>query len=414
MSRRKLTSAIFAATVVVAALVLWTTRHPQQQTAPSTEANLDAQSVPGSHAVQTSRAEHSEESRDWFPDLSDTGDSSTPGSDGVRDSFHCDMDRIRARFSLLNSRGDTAEGIQTLKEVLSVLNASGDAELLLAASHLDYLVEHLGDDAAEGAIREPNLARALAADPLHPAALWNAANLCGSEPELGICQSSWLQTNIETVLGGNGEYWAREAVYRYRVGDSQGAFAAIQRASAAPEFENFVAGHARLIERALSTAQDIDYQERAVTAIAMSLGLMDAGNLGLLTVCGTESENDPEWRAACLNLASRFLADGRTFHSREVGARLQVRLYTMSGEDELANAAQETRAWLDNADLDDADDDVLSVLLTDERVIRGFLDEFEAGDEISATAWTKDEVARLKQDPAYSPCPPADAAGSGA
>ena len=52
-------------------------------------------------------------------------------------------------------------------------------------------------------------------------------------------------------------------------------------------------------------------------------------------------------------------------------------------------------------------------MLTDERVLSLFLEEFESGDEFSAMRFAREEVERLKQDPNYHPCPPEDASEAG-
>ncbi len=404
MSRRALSAGVVAGIAIVAVLVLWTTREQGREVVDRTEAHEERPADSDSPAPAGSPPVAPSAQRDWFPDLSSPGETLDADAGGVRASFNCDMDRLQDPYTLLSSV-DSDEGKQSLNQLVSTLSASGDAEMLMAASGLEHFAAMVEGETLGPAALVPNMERALAADPMNPAVLWSAAQLCGAEPEVEICKQSWLRANFDTALGGNGEYWAREAVYRYRADDEPGALAAIRRAASSPEFDNFVVENMRILERAFSAAPNIDYRERAITAYAMASGFFPSRNPGLLRLCGTNAETDPEWWDACLDLASRYLADGRTLSSREMGARLQGRLYSISGDDELREAASETHSWLDDADLASADDDVVSVMLTDERVLRGFLDEFESSDELSALEWLTDEVARLKQDPEYDPCP---------
>ncbi len=401
MSGRALSAAVVAGVAVVVALVFWTTRQQESTVVESigTQTEPSADSDPDAHA--TSRPATPNQHREWFPDLSSAADA---GAGGVRDSFNCDMDQLEDPLRFLTGV-DSYSGAQALDEFVSVLGSSGDAEMLLAASEFDHFIGIVGGSGLGSAERIPNLERALAADPTNPAILWDAAQLCGVESEIEICNQPWLRANVDTALGGNGEYWARQAVERYGAEDVQGALASIQRAVSAPEFNNFVPEHTRILERALAAASNLEYQERTLTAYVLGSEFFGPSNPGLLTACGAQAESDPLWWDACLELANRFLADGRTIRSQEIGARLQVRLFTISGDEELRMAAEETRDWLDDAGLDDVDDDVISVLLTDERALRGFLDEFESGNELSAVEWLNVEVLRLKQDPEYDPCP---------
>ena len=401
MSRRAIIGGAAAAIAIIAVVLFWTTAEREQEEVASAESTPEQLSLPESVEQEPSLAAASTERRDWFPDLGSTG--GAVNADGERDSFNCDMDRLVDPLPLLSS-ADSDDRRQSLDQLRSVLSSSGDAEMLLAASGFDHFVA-IVDGQPGMAARLPNLERALAADPMNPVVLWDVAQYCGIEPESEICGQAWLRANVDTALGGNGEYWAREAMYRYAAEDTSGALAALRRAASAPEFDDLVIARTRVLERALSAAPDIGYQERAITAYAMSSGIFASSNPGLFSACSTEAWADPVWWDACLDFASRLLADGRTLDGREMGARLQVRLYDIRGEDELRAAAEETRDWLDDADLDDAGDDVVSVVLTDERVLRGFLDEFESSSELSAAEWLYDEVARLKQDPEYDPCP---------
>ncbi|MDJ0908700.1 MAG: hypothetical protein QNI99_05885 [Woeseiaceae bacterium] len=404
MSVRAIKGAVIAAIAIVAAVLFWTTRQPEDGVGEIPDATAERPTVSDPAAPAASATATASERSDWFPDLSDSNGLTSPGTGRMLDTFGCDVDRLRDRYSLLRAP-DGQEDNTELARLLSVLNASGDAEMLLAASRLGYLADIRRDGAAIPAERARALKRALATDPLHQAVLWDASQLCGVLPSPDYCEESWFRANLETVLGGNGAYWVREAVRRYRDDNAEGALAAVRRASSAPEFDNYVIEHTRILERALSAASDMDYMDRTLTAFAMSVGLFATENRGILTVCNNEADLNPEWRDACLELASRFLADGRTLGSREIGAQLQISLYRQSGQDELREAAEATLASLGDAGLDDVDDDIVSVMLTDERVLGAFLDEFEASDELAAVEWAKSEVGRLKEDPAYDPCP---------
>ncbi len=304
MNRRAIGVAMTVVIAIVAAVLFWTTRQQEQAVVETAETiserpTVSEPAVPEPTAPATA-TEHSE----WFPDLSHSNSQSAPGTADLRDTFGCDISRLFDDFSLM-SKSD--EGARSRSQLLSVLGASGDAEMLLAAWQLDYMRAHLENGSA-GTLGVQNLERALAVDPMHPVALWNAAMVCGWEPTLDICGSSWLNANIETVLGSNGEYWSRKAANRYGEGDSRGALDALRRAATAPEFDSLGMERTRILERGFSVAPDLDPLERTLTAFVMSLEFPAARNSGLISICSDMAEQSPEWRDACLDLASRYLA----------------------------------------------------------------------------------------------------------
>lgn len=402
--RGRVVTAVVAVVVVTAtAAALWSSRQSGDGTVNETEPELDVASdgaarggAPVAPVIPEGR-----EQEDWFPDLSDRNDVPGVNLDAAvdRESFNCDIDELAGRLDVEQTFAG-AEGEELIESLLETYLLSGDAELQLAAGLLadGTAAEEYGDRYA----RMSTIERAYRIDPLNPLVLWNAAQACGGEASTGFCADSQLQVNIQTVLGNNGEYWVLVARQRFNRDDRAGALEALRRAAAAPEFDGYFMANVRMFQRAFSMIPDSTYTVQTLAAFVLSTEVVDSSPTGI--GCGNESQTPPEWIEACLALGRRYESDGRTIDQRRAGAMMQARLLAAAGQQEEAEAARARRRELQGI-VDTIDEDIFAVLLTDERALSLFLEEFEAGDETSAVQFIADEVERLRQDPTYTPCP---------
>lgn len=399
------------AIILLLLVVFYATRlgeEPATESEPPSEATSETTTVPGAAPVAETVSEDRER-EDWFPDLTDRND--VPGIDLgatlTRDTFGCDLQELADHLGVEDAL-EGEEGEQRIARLLETFALSGDAELQLAGSHLTI--------AADGGLTEnqydygqmASIERAYQSDPMHPLVLWNAASACSADATTGFCADPQVRANIQTVLGNNGEYWALVAEQRYNRGDQDGALDALRRAAVAPEFDNYFMANIRMFQRAFSMIPDTNYTVQTLGAYALSNTIVEPG-IGM--ACGAEVEARPEWLDACLAVARRYESDGRSISQQQWGARTQYRLLGFAGQREEAEAAlsrhREIRDFRRNLD-----EDIVVVMLTDERVMAQFLEELEVSDERSAMYFVRDEVERLKQDPTYHPCPPEEFPGA--
>ncbi len=349
-------------------------------------------------------AESDRPDEDWFPDLS--GHNDLPGIylDPTlgRSTFGCDMDALVQNLG----RNLVGEGSDArLAQYVGMLSVSSDAEHQLAALQLidAEALTAPGADDGTSLLEVDHLARALQADPMNPLVLWHAAGLCADSEAHSACSDPLVQSNMQSVLGGNGEYWAQVSAQRYAANDLDGSLDALHRAASAPTFDNFFMEHVRMHQRSLSLIPDIGPVERALGGYALGMTTMARGARGLIPCMSETSE--PSWYDACTAVANRFASESPTIVQRALGMEMLAQIYESGGQPEAARlererAAELTRTfWIE-------DEDMMSVLVTDERVLSLYLEELEAGDETNALQFLGEEVERLRQDPTYDPCPP--------
>ena len=395
-------SAVAAATilVVVAVVFLWP-RQPEPDTVEPFASETEQTSVADPVAADATQPS-GDKKEDGSPDPRDRKDipGVSLGVDAGRTSFGCDVDALADK---LGSNFTDDESDEVFIEYVKMLSASGDAEHHIAAMQL---LEAEGG-AVEGVVgsslpQVDHLALAMQADPLNPLVLWSAANAC-LEPDLyTFCSDANLQANMRAVLGSNGEYWAQESARLYLMENRDGALDALRRAASAPTFDNYFIEHVRMHQRALSLIPDMGPVERSLGGYALSLTALESSARGLAG-CFFET-GDPSWFDACTAVANRYASESPTIIQRGLGFEMLAQIYEESGQAEAAALERKRAAelgeffWVE-------DEDMVAVMVTDERVLAAYLDELEAGDEVNAARYLHEEIERLKQDPTYTPCP---------
>ncbi|MDJ0908699.1 MAG: hypothetical protein QNI99_05880 [Woeseiaceae bacterium] len=405
-------SIVIAAIAIAAALLFWTTRQQEQAVVEARDTTAERPTISDPAAPAPSAPATASERADWFPDLGDRGE--IPGlADGVtegRATFGCDIGELLEDAAPMLARADRGVQDPRLDALVDALSASADAELLLANVAARNFQANAGPeesyDAAEAAAFD-DLARAVQADATNPLVLWYASWYCAAASDTTVsCEDPVLQGNVEAILGANGVYWARDAGYLYSRGEHDAALDALKRSATSPTFDSYFIENVRLMERALSLAPDVDYIERAVAAYAMTEDMMSPG-YRLARMCETQAVLDDEWFAACMSVAQRGATEGRTIAERLRAADLLGSLHMMSGDMARRDDALALSDHLQQAMR--RQDDFAAVVLTDERVMSQFFEEFEAGDELSATLYVQTEVERLRRDPDFDPCPAGEA-----
>lgn len=386
-------------------VVYYSTRlSPEQPPEPEAATEAPAEPIAGQREAPIAPVvQGDEEQRDWFPDLSDRNDvpGVNLGATVERTTFDCDIEALVEDIGL---EGLDDDDDPRLEEILESLAVSGDAELQLAAAQLGFAA--IDSEETEMTPEEASelLVRAYRTDPTNPLVLWNVMQACDRASAPAVCDDPALEVDFTNVLSGNGEYWVRVAERRYAQQDHPGALYALRQAAAAPEFDNYFMLNVRMQQRALSLIPDTGYTAQALGAYGLATMQVESGPGPCLM---GDERSDPEWLDACMSVARRYESEGRTIQQRRLGAGLQVQLYRTTGQNDAADAATERLRGINQQRLF-TDQDLIAVMLTDERMLSLFLDEFEAGDEFSAIQFFRDEVERLMQDPNYHPCPPAD------
>jgi len=114
--------------------------------------------------------------------------------------------------------------------------------------------------------------------------------------------------------------------------------------------------------------------------------------------------DDPLWRDACLDFGRQLERRSQSALNRGIGIGLQVMIADETGDVAALAAAQARqrryRVWRDEHLTMDGQ----VVLARDERVLRGYIDEWQAHGEPAALGYLREEIARLKQLPGYDPC----------
>ncbi len=394
---------VVGAIVIAIAAWLWSSRQSDSNIVePPTDAPR-ATSAAGPVAPEAARAPNGDKKEDWFPDLSGANDipGVTLGVGEGRTTFDCDVSALADK---LGRSIEGEDGEARMIQYINTLSASSDAEHHLAALQI---LQAEGSGTVEGdedssLPQVDHLALALQADPMNPLVLFNAANAC-LEPDLySICTDANLQANMRSVLGSNGEYWAQESARLYLMEDHDGALDALRRAASAPTFDNYFIENVRMHQRALSLVPDMGPIERSLGGYALSMMTVQNTSRGLAG-CFFEVE-DPSWFDTCTAVANRYASESPTVIQRGLGMQMLARLYEEGGQIEAAELERQRAAELTESFWIE-DDDMIAVLVTDERVLSLYLQELEAGDELNAVQYLREEIERLKQDPTYTPCP---------
>ncbi len=328
-----------------------------------------------------------------------------PATNAEYRSFGCDGDEIRRDAGRVVEALTDRENPKLI-QLLDTLTASADAEHQLTVVELQMFLVAGANDPVEIADRQfatlVALETAVRLDPSNPLILWYASWGCNRGAAADFCENPVVQENIRNVMHNNGAYWAREAFTKHEAGERAAALEDLQRVATAPEYDNYYAENIRVLERALALMEDLSYIERAWGAFAFT-NTVQTYNNAVYLMCELPLADDA-WFDACLALAERGAAQGGSLTQQTMANTLLADLYEAVGwDDESRRAREQLEGMLDPRVRRSGD--LSAVLLTDERVMSLYLEEFESGGEVDAMRFLAAEVERLKQDPHYTPCP---------
>jgi len=276
------------------------------------------------------------------------------------------------------------------------LEGSEDVELRLAAALITdkRSPEHL-----------QRLLSALALDPDDPLILERLLDACINRPASRVCEERGVVERAAEADGDNGEMWGAIAGYRASRGDTDGALQALRRGASAGSHREYFADVVRVIELGLAaTAGDLSYVDRVIEAI----GWAAASTSPWLTAyaeCRDRVVADPLWHDACLDFARHLEERSQTVLNRGIGIGLQAMIAEESGDEAALAAVREREREYRNWRVEHLTTDGQIVLMGDERVLRQYLDEFDAHGELASLEYLREEVERLKRLPGYDPCP---------
>jgi len=245
----------------------------------------------------------------------------------------------------------------------------------------------------------------LALDPDNPLILERLLEACINRPESRVCEERGIVERAAEADGDNGEMWGAIAGYRASRGNTDGALQALRRGASAGTHREYFADVVRVIELGLAaSAGSLSYVERVIEGIGWAAASTSPW-LTAYSACRERVAADPLWRDACLDFARHLEERSQTVLNRAIGISLQAMIAEESG-DEAGLAAvrereREYRNWRDEHLTTDGQ----IVLMGDERVLRQYLDEFDAHGELASLEYLREEVERLKRLPGYDPCP---------
>ncbi len=385
MNSRAIRAVAITVLVLFFAAVFW----PSWQSGPDVveETSNEPEQTTRSGPAESSPPQRDNERQDWFPDLTEsqpTGTVAGSGAGGGR--FDCSLQDFMQE---LEDEDVRRERDRFLADTLS---RSAYAEDQLAAA--------LIRGSAELGPRIDNLQQALAADGNHPLVLWQVADDCRRGRGGEYCSDPSVRASVEAVLGGNGWYWMQVAAFYHEQGMFDESLGAVQRAAAAPEFNDYWIEYVLLMERSFAVDSDRSYLDRVVAAMGVAAA-MPADFLA--RECPDRAALDDRWLDSCTMIAERYEQDGTNLLMKMVGLGMQDRLYTRSG---LAAEAADARTRKDElaALLPRVDADYQLVQALDPQVMSRYLDVWASSGEVAAFEYSISAVDRLLEDPDYDPC----------
>lgn len=310
--------------------------------------------------------------------------------------FHC-----QPYPTELFQTGDMADRLERSRREAErrakALEGSEDADLRLAAALLSLTDQ---DDPRY----VDRLLSALSLDPANPATLERLLDACINREALRVCAERGIVERAAEADGGNGEMWGAIAGYYVSRGDDDAALDALRRAASAGVHREYFVDYVRVMELGLAAAvADRSYAERVIEAIGRAAAFT-APYLTAYNECRDRVAEDPLWHGACLDFGRHLERRSQSVVNRGIGIGLQAMIAEETGDDAVLAAVQarQRRYRLWREEHLDADGQV--VFARDERVLRGYIDEWQAHGEPAALGYLREEVARLKQLPGYDPC----------
>lgn len=369
------------AAAAILSLVIWL--EPGRESHEDVAAQNDPQSIVGT----VESRDEAGESSDGFA-LSDRWRAGSASPDPPQRSWRCSLDEL-PQFQPLSPDAFPL----VIADTAAFLSRSDNVEHVLAAVWLDEIRAAGSADTYAGKVVE--------LDSEHPLVLWQAADWCTRSRKLPFCSDTEYLERVREANGNNGAYWAVIASGQLRDGDDGQALDSLERAAAAAVVDYRFVEQTLLLERGLAAAGGLGFGQRILIAMAAAPPPGDLSDL--FAACRERAAADALWASACLNYGRRLAAESDTLIYRAIGYEMQRQIFDGGGqmaEVERVVAAKETLV----ADLVSLGDDVMLLVLADDRFAATYFEQVATYGEIAAMQFVAGEVARLKADPAYDPC----------
>jgi hypothetical protein len=279
------------------------------------------------------------------------------------------------------------------QDAVTVLQASGDAEHLLAAALLSRYSDPL--------LALELLDQSVELSSNAPLSAWTAFVICGQRPNLN-CNLAEREATAIAVDSKNGAMWVQIAALRLEKGRDAAAIDAMRRAVAAPDYSSFYAEQIMHVERGLASATNLGLADRFVLGVSFASVSPFAMNT-LTSQC--ESEQTGVWPELCEQLGRRMATDAKDIMNKSLGLSLQKLAMTNLGDTEgllaVQQQQQDLRRILGTVESNRV---TMNLLGNDERVLRDYMSNLEVFGETVAMDRLSAEAARLKELPDYDQC----------
>ena len=246
--------------------------------------------------------------------------------------------------------------------------------------------------------------RLLPAMPEHPILHWRLLDACAVRPTHPLCADGEAERRTISILGANGEAWAKIAPYRLRRGDERGALEALGNAATAAEFEDYWSAETALLFGSLASGPNSGITDRLLEAIGYTAAF-PMPQLSLIQQCRSRAGSSPDWYRVCLAYGQRKETDTQTLLGKGIGVGLQRALYELIGDTQNAQAAEARAGPVEYSLRDPQLRDGEVLLAYDESIALAWLQHMVVYGQLSAQDFLKAEVDRVRRIPGYDPCP---------
>lgn len=218
-----------------------------------------------------------------------------------------------------------------------------------------------------------------------------------------VCDVVGIRDIALQVDRANGATWLLLVSSYLQADDFAAAENAARNAIAAPKYDSYYGEQIAAIERGLAVATDWPYAERVVYAIGYAAAQW-APFGDIVSQCKNPQERTASWADLCEQLGQTMFTESKTLMDRSLGQSLTEIVADRTGELELRFRSNAMREALDQhmdvlqrADLE-------NLLMSDERVLREWLEHQQTYGETEAYRRLKIEAGRLRALPGYNQC----------
>ena len=239
--------------------------------------------------------------------------------------------------------------------------------------------------------------------PNEPLSLISLITECTSDIENPICDSKLIDS-ADPSIKSDGSFWLAAAGYFAAKKNGERIHDAITKLDESAYFSNNYIRRIKLLMQVMDSYQSSHFGSNLITAIGIESATLLPSASFLTRWCKNEM-NDIKKSNSCLTLGRNLISRPSTYLNQMIGFGLLKRIY----EDEnnakaiAALEQQQTDKMGQNTALNKARYIDL-LLLTNEKLARDWLDNFETLGEIEAKARLEEDVEQQIQNDKFKPC----------